>query len=75
MSSYNLPIVIEKDPDGYVVSCPTLQGCATQGATYEEAMQNIEDAVRLHIEDRLIQNEVISRPENVSISLLNCTVE
>ncbi len=47
------PIDIEADKDGYFVSCPALQGCYSQGGTYEEVVANIEDAIRLHIEDRL----------------------
>jgi predicted RNase H-like HicB family nuclease len=47
-----LPIVVESDADGYFVSCPALQGCYSQGDTYEEAVDNIKDAIRLHIEDR-----------------------
>jgi len=57
MKKYTLPIIIEKDEDGYFASCPVLQGCYTQGDTYEEAIENIEDAIRLHIEDRLENNE------------------
>lgn len=52
MKNITLPIVIEGDADGYFVSCPALQGCYSQGETYEEAVENIKDAVRLHIEDR-----------------------
>jgi len=31
--------------------CPTLQGCYSQGETYEEAVENIRDAIRLHVDD------------------------
>ena len=62
-----LPIVVEADSDGYFVSCPALQGCYSQGETYEEAVKNIKDAIRLHIEDRLADGEEV--PENVSVSL------
>ncbi|MGH9557187.1 MAG: type II toxin-antitoxin system HicB family antitoxin [Terriglobales bacterium] len=48
-----LPIVVEHDGDGYFVRCPALQGCYSQGETYEEALQNIRDAIRLHLEDRI----------------------
>jgi len=51
-----LPVVIEKDADGYFAYCPSLQGCYTQGDTYEEVIKNIKDAIRLHIEDRLADN-------------------
>src|SRR5579859_6346618 len=53
MKHLTLPIVVEADSDGYFVSCSALQGCYSQGDTYEEALENIKDAIRLHIEDRL----------------------
>jgi len=46
-------VVIEKDRDGYFAFTPELQGCYSQGDTYEEAKENIRDAIALHIEDRL----------------------
>ncbi|MFH1054765.1 MAG: type II toxin-antitoxin system HicB family antitoxin [Candidatus Altiarchaeota archaeon] len=48
---YNFPVVVEGDEDGYFVSCPTLQGCYSCGDSYEDAMRNIGDAIRLHIQD------------------------
>jgi len=57
MHRFVLPIVIEKDKDGYFVFCPALQGCYTQGDSFEEALTNIEDAIRLHIEDRMASGE------------------
>ncbi len=53
MKNITLPIVIEADADGLFVSCPPLQGCYSQGETYEEAVDNIKVAIKLHIEDRL----------------------
>ena len=67
MRNITLPIVIESDEDGYFVSCPSLQGCYSQGDSYEEALENIKDAIRLHIEDRLATGEPV--PEKVSVSL------
>ncbi len=40
MKNITLPIVIETDADGFFVSCPVLQGCYSQGDTYEEAVEN-----------------------------------
>ena len=51
-TEYNLAVVVEKDKDGYFSFCPELQGCYSQGVTYEEALRNIKDAIKLHIEDR-----------------------
>ena len=67
MKQVTLPIIIEADAEGYFVSCPALQGCYSQGDTYEEAMKNIQDAIRLHIEDRLADGEEI--PEHISVTL------
>ena len=67
MKQLALPIVIEADTDGYFVSCPGLQGCYSQGDTHEEAVGNIKDAIRLHIEDPLAGGEEI--PEHTTVSL------
>ena len=60
VSEFVLPVVIEKDRDGYFACCPSLQGCYTDGDSYEEVLNHIEDAIRLHIEDRLANSEAIS---------------
>ncbi|MFN5565584.1 MAG: type II toxin-antitoxin system HicB family antitoxin [Pseudanabaena sp.] len=52
MNKFTLPVIVEKDEDGYYASCPSLQGCYTQADTYEEILENIKDAISLHIEDR-----------------------
>ena len=53
MAQYKFTVVIEHDEDGvYVASVPALQGCYTQGDTYEEALENVKDAIRLHLEAR-----------------------
>lgn len=53
MGTYRYKVIIEQDEDGlFVASCPALQGCYTEGETYEEALENIKDAIRLHIEAR-----------------------
>ena len=40
-------VIIEKGEDfGYVVHCPAIPGCHTQGNTIEEAIENIKDAIR-----------------------------
>jgi predicted RNase H-like HicB family nuclease len=69
-----LPIVVEADSDGYFVSCPALQGCYSQGDSYEEAVENIKDAIRLHIEDRLASGEEVPEKVSVSLSTVEVTV-
>ena len=50
--THSLPLVIEKDSDGgYVIECPMLPGCYTQGDTYEEALENIQEVILLVLEE------------------------
>lgn len=42
-------IVIQKSDEGYSVSCPGLPGCWSQGATEEDALKNIQDAIREYL--------------------------
>jgi len=74
MKRLTLPIIIESDQDGYFVTCPTLQGCYSQGETYEEAVANIKDAIRLHVEDRSADGEEIPQLESVSLSTVEIAV-
>ena len=61
MNRFLFPVVIEKDEEGYFASCPTLQGCYTQGDSYEEVLHNIRDAIVLHLEDRIAIGEAIPK--------------
>ena len=48
--SHKVSIVIEKDDSGYYAYCPELEGCQTQGDTFEEVMANIKEAIELYLE-------------------------
>jgi len=47
---YKVNVVIEKDEHGYYAYCPELEGCQTQGETFEETLKNIREAVELYLE-------------------------
>ena len=74
MKSYRFSVVIEKDRDGYFVFCPELRGCYTQGDTYEEALENIKDAIYLHVKDRDESGEEIAQLESISLTSLEVAV-
>lgn len=38
-------VVLHQSEEGYSVSCPGLPGCWSQGATEEEALENIRSAI------------------------------
>jgi predicted RNase H-like HicB family nuclease len=71
---FRFSVVIEKDENGYFAFCPELQGCYTQGKTYEEIIQNIVDAIKLHIEDRLANNEPIPQAQHTSLTQVEVAV-
>ncbi len=74
MPNYRISVIVEKDADGYYAFCPGLQGCYTQGDSYEEAMENIKDAIRLHIEDMKEAGEDIPLIESISMTSLEVAV-
>ena len=46
-------VTVDRDEDGiYVVDCPAIPGCVSQGKTEEEALENIGDAIRQCLEVR-----------------------
>jgi predicted RNase H-like HicB family nuclease len=42
-------IALHKSDEGYSVSVPGLPGCWSQGATEQEALDNIKDAIREYL--------------------------
>jgi predicted RNase H-like HicB family nuclease len=42
-------IVLQESEEGYSVSCPGLPGCWSQGATEQEAIENIRSAIEEYL--------------------------
>lgn len=42
-------IMLRRSEEGYSVSVPALPGCWSQGATEEEAIENIRDAIQEYL--------------------------
>ena len=56
-------IIIEEDEDGvFVVECPSLPGCISQGKTRKEAIENIQGAIRGYLESLKKHDEPIPPP-------------
>jgi predicted RNase H-like HicB family nuclease len=60
-------VLIEKDLDGFYAWCPELKGCQSQGATIEDALANIREAIELYLEtlpdderDALLSREILT---------------
>ena len=53
-------VLIEQDEDGiFVAECPSLPGCVSQGATRDEALANLKDAMVGYVESLRKHNEPI----------------
>jgi predicted RNase H-like HicB family nuclease len=74
MQNYKFPIIVEEDADGFFANCPSLQGCYTSGKTYEEAVRNLEDAIRLHLEDREEDTDDFSQSQKISFTTLELAI-
>jgi predicted RNase H-like HicB family nuclease len=75
MQTYRLSVVIERDDDGYFAYCPQLKGCYTQGESYEEALENVRDAIRLHIEDRVANGDPVPTADEIALTTVEVAVE
>jgi len=60
-------VVLEEDEEvsGYIVSCPSLPGCFSQGETADEALENIKEAIQACLES-LAEDEIQSYITNPS---------
>jgi predicted RNase H-like HicB family nuclease len=52
-SGMKFSITVDRDEDGiWVVQCPSIPGCVSQGKTKKEAIKNITEAIQLCLEVR-----------------------
>ena len=43
-------VVLYESDEGFTVFCPSLQGCITEGDTVDEALDNVQSAIREYLE-------------------------
>ena len=68
---YNYTVLLEKESDGgYHAFCPILKGCHSQGDSFEEAIENITEAIELYIESLKAENLSIPK-ENLIVKPLS----
>lgn len=52
----NFKVTLDRDEDGiWIVECPAIPGCVSQGTTREEAIDNIREAIQMCLEVRAEQ--------------------
>jgi len=63
-------IIIEKGCEsGYIAYALALRGCVSQGASREQAFNNIKEAMEIHIE--ALTEDKISIPKEISSTILD----
>jgi predicted RNase H-like HicB family nuclease len=63
MKTVDYKVLLEPAPEGgYVVYCPSLPGCYSQGDTVEESLSNIKEAIQLCLEDMREAGEELPDP-------------
>jgi len=60
-------IIRHGEVSGYVVECPAIPGCVSQGATIKEAMANIEDAIKdcLEVLNKRAERDKLKHKEDI----------
>lgn len=59
----DLPIILELEDDGrYSASAPDLPGCFSWGATREQALDHIREAIEVWIESAKADGDPIPKP-------------
>ena len=54
------PVVVHKDKSSdYGVIIPDIPGCYSAGSNYNEALQNVVEAIECHLEGLLLDNEAL----------------
>ena len=61
-------VLIEQDEDGvFVAEVPSLPGCISQGATRQEALSGIREAITLYLESLAAHGDPIPPPVSEEI--------
>jgi predicted RNase H-like HicB family nuclease len=73
---YDFKVLLEPDEEagGYVVSCPSLPGCYSQGDTIDEALENIREAILLCLEDMQAESQSIPDVSRTLVGSVAVTV-
>ena len=71
----NFRVLIEQDENGiFVASVPSLQGCYTEGDTFEEALESAKDVILLHLEARQGANLPVDDSKTEFVGIKNLEI-
>ena len=67
-------IILIESEEGFAVGCPGLSGCWSQGATRQEAIENIREAIREVLEVKTELEAEQFRAEGLKVELADIEV-
>ena len=66
MQRYQFQVIVEQDEDGvFVAEVPAIKACYAQGKTFEEAIANVTDVLKMCLEEMQARGEEIPPPAEV----------
>lgn len=71
MSGYRFSAYVIRDTEGWVACCPEFPDCRARGETYELALDNLREAVRIWVEDGLGDDEAPPQHADPSFTTLS----
>ena len=75
MNGYLFSVLISRNGgDGWVASCREFPGCEARGATYEDAVAEIREAIRVRVEDGLGDDEPVPQYHEIRFTALSLSV-
>ncbi len=63
---YRFLIIIEKGDENYGAYSPDLPGCVAVGDTIEEVEKNMQEAIKMHLQGMIEDNEPIPTPKTIA---------
>lgn len=76
MNAYRFSVYVARGDDGeWAACCPEFPECRAAGATYEDALANIREAIRIVVEDGWGDDEAVPQVEEPTFTALSLSLE
>jgi predicted RNase H-like HicB family nuclease len=71
MSGYRFSAYVIRDREGWAAHCPEFPDCRARGVTYEVALDNLRDVIRIFVEDGLGDDEAPPQHDGLTFTTLS----
>jgi predicted RNase H-like HicB family nuclease len=75
MTGYRFSAYVIRDGEGWAAVCPEFPDCRARGASYETALENLRDVIRIFVEDGLGDDEPPPQRAALSFTALDLAVD